>query len=122
MAKPDMVNGLRVVATVLFSSDARGIGGATVGIDTLAVGRTPTGECVRVNVSADGDLALSLPAALRLFGSLIENIPGSGSVVAVFTDADEGRVIFLPNPRKANGARVVIADLDHEPLRSGEEG
>lgn len=98
-----------LVATVLFSCNARGECAPSLGVDPQALAGAPIGECVGIDIRTLDDVPLRLKATLRFLRKLAENLPCSGEAIGILTDSEEGRIIFLPNPRNTSGARVVIA-------------
>src|SRR5216683_563520 len=59
------------------------------------------------------DIPLSRVAALRFLRKRDKLFPSGGQPIGIFTDREEGRIIFLPNPKNANGSRAVISDGGH---------
>src|ERR1700693_2512483 len=72
------------------------------GVDQVALTLAPIGERTRIDVDAFDGLSGGLKFLLRTLRRSYEMFPGLGEVVGVFEDGDEGVVIFLPAPRKAN--------------------
>jgi hypothetical protein len=74
------------------------------GVDPVAVIRAPLGECARVDIDPNSDVALSLIMLLRLFGEVHKLLPRSGQIAAVFEDRAEGVIFRLPANRNTDAA------------------
>ncbi len=73
------------------------------GVDPFLVSRTPTDECLRIDINPMNDAPFRPKVFLRALRSLSEIFPGGRDVVAVLEDSSVGSIIFLPAPRQANG-------------------
>jgi hypothetical protein len=54
---------------------------------------------------------LGFKHVLSFLRFLLPLLPKSGEHVAILEDRDEDWIIFLPNPREASGAGVVVTEL-----------
>ena len=105
---------LAAIAAVLLVDKSSGEFLSALAVSSDIIPKAPVGEGLRINVYAFDDVALRLISILRSLGSLLPLLPASGNHVAVFEDPKEGRIIFLPHPRDASSASVVVPEFGHD--------
>jgi hypothetical protein len=86
---------------------------ATIAIDSHTFTATPIGESVRIDINSLDGLPVSLSALLHLLGMLKPLFPGVMHFVGIFEDSQEGRIVFLPEPRNTDRPNWNLA---HEPI------
>jgi hypothetical protein len=83
----------------------------TAGIDVPS--GAPSGESVWIKVGAKDDYALVLHAILDALRALVPSSPAVSEHLAIFEDADKGRVVFFPYPRDADCACAALLKGGH---------
>lgn len=79
---------------------------STLGVDIVAVGATPCGERLRVEISADDDNALRNVPLARLLSAAMPVIERVWQYVAIDHDGLELEVVFARVPRDANSLNL----------------
>jgi hypothetical protein len=88
-------------------------GGATIGIDVQAFGLAPEGELGRVYYCPDDLMALSRHLGGSLVGSVAPLFVGLGQLVSIDHDGANGCVVFLSDPRDADGRDLAMRGRPH---------
>jgi hypothetical protein len=108
------------LVAVFFSHKVSGKPCAALATSPDSFAPAPTGKCVRININAFDDVAVSFKFCLTFLSTLYPLFPSVEKLSAIFKDKETGRIIFLPNPRNSDSTDVVVTEFSHDVASSTE--